>query len=130
MDFPRRVSPSTGPPGPGPARAAGEPPNTGAYRFDPPDPADNSRLGACHGAEIPFVFDTVTLDEVRPRIGATPSQAVADQVHGTWVRFITSGNPGWAAYDTSTRTTGLLADDIHAVDDPAADERVLWDGIR
>ena len=112
------------------ARAGRGTANTWAYRFDHPDPADNYRLGACHGAEIPFVFDTVTLDEVRPRIGATPSQAVADQVHGTWVRFITSGNPGWAAYDTSTRTTGLLADDIHAVDDPAADERVLWDGIR
>jgi para-nitrobenzyl esterase len=112
------------------ARAGRGTANTWAYRFDHPEPADNHRLGACHGAEIPFVFDTITLDEVRPRIGNTPSQAVADQVHGTWVRFITSGNPGWAAYDSSTRSTGLLADDLHEVDDPAADERVLWDRIR
>jgi para-nitrobenzyl esterase len=55
---------------------------------------------------------------------------VADQVHGAWVRFITGGNPGWAAYDTKRRATGLLADDIREVDDPAADERALWDGVR
>jgi para-nitrobenzyl esterase len=112
------------------ARAAAGTPSTWAYRFDYPAPQDNHRLGACHGIEIPFVFDTIALDEIRPRIGDTPSQAVADQLHRVWVDFITSGNPGWAAYDTATRTTGLLTDRIDAVDDPAGDERALWDGIR
>jgi para-nitrobenzyl esterase len=112
------------------ARAAAGTPGTWNYRFDYPAPQDNHRLGACHGIEIPFVFDTIALDEARPRIGDTPSQAVADQVHRVWVDFITSGNPGWAAYDTATRTTGLLTDRIDAVDDPAGDERARWDGIR
>jgi para-nitrobenzyl esterase len=103
---------------------------TWAYRFDHPAPGDNHRLGACHGAEIPFVFDTITRADVRPRIGDTPSQAVADQAHKVWVDFITSGDPGWAAYDTTSRTTGLLADGISIVDDPAAGERTCWDGIR
>ncbi len=44
--------------------------------------------------------------------------------------FITSGNPGWARYDTARRTTGLLTDAIGAADDPAGDERARWDGIR
>ena len=44
--------------------------------------------------------------------------------------FITSGNPGWARYDTARRTTGLLTDAISAADDPAGDERALWNGIR
>jgi para-nitrobenzyl esterase len=100
------------------------------YRFDRPEPQDNHRLGACHGAEVPFVFDTATREEVRPLIGNTPSQAVADQVHRVWVDFITRGNPGWAPYDTTRRTTGLLAETVTPVDDPAASERVLWDGIR
>ncbi len=112
------------------ARASRGGANTWAYRFDHPAPADNYRLGACHGAELPFVFDTITLDQVRPRIGEAPSQAVAGQVHGTWVRFITGGNPGWSAYDTSRRATGLLSERITEVDDPAAGERALWDGIR
>ncbi len=103
---------------------------TWSYRFDHPEPQDNQRLGACHGAEIPFVFDTIGLDEVRPRLGETPSQAVANVVHRAWVDFITGGNPGWAAYDTATRTTALLADRINVVEDPAGDERARWDGIR
>ena len=112
------------------ARASRGSTSTWAYRFDYPAPADNDRLGACHGAELPFVFDTITLDEVRPRLGEAPSQAVADTVHGAWVRFITSGDPGWAAYDTSRRTTGVLAGQVSEVDDPDAGERVRWDGVR
>ncbi len=112
------------------ARASAGTPKTWSYRFDRPEPQDNHRLGACHGAEIPFVFDTADLAEVRPRLGDTPSQAVADLVHRVWVDFIAGGNPRWAAYDTATRTTGLLTDRIDAVDDPAGDERARWDAIR
>ena len=79
---------------------------------------------------IPFAFDTATREEIRPLIGDTPSQAVADQVHRVWVDFITNGDPGWPRYDTARRTTGLLTDTISAVDDPAGDEPALWDGIR
>ncbi len=39
---------------------------TWVYRFDHPDPAANHRLGACHAVEIPFVFDTITRDEIHP----------------------------------------------------------------
>jgi para-nitrobenzyl esterase len=46
------------------------------------------------------------------------------------VDFVTSGTPGWAAYDAARRTTGLLAEDVRAVDDPAGDERAVWEGIR
>src|SRR3984957_14040743 len=100
------------------------------YRFDYPAPAANGGLGACHGAEIPFVFDTLGLPSVRPRLGPSPSQAVADRVHRTWVSFISSGSPGWAAYDVSRRTTGLLTEDLSVVEDPAGDERAAWEGIR
>ena len=58
------------------------------YRFDYPAPAANYGLGACHGAEIPFVFDTLGLPSVRPRLGSSPSQAVADRVHRVWVSFV------------------------------------------
>jgi para-nitrobenzyl esterase len=103
---------------------------TWMYRFDSPEPRDNHGLGACHGAELPFVFDTITRDEVRPRLGDAPSQAVADRVHRVWVEFVSSGDPGWAPYDPVGRTTGLLAESVLAVDDPAGDERALWEGIR
>ena len=109
------------------ARAEG---TTWVYRFDHPEPAANHGFGACHGAEVPFVFDTITRESVRPRIGEMPSQAVADTVHGVWVSFITNGEPGWAPYLRNTRTVALLTDKVSEVDDPSGDERVLWDGIR
>jgi para-nitrobenzyl esterase len=112
------------------ARAASGAGRTWMYRFDHPEPQDNHRFGACHAAEIPFVFDTAAREELRPLIGDKPSQAVADQTHRVWVDFITRGDPGWAEYDTARRTTGLLSDTITPTDDPDAAERALWDGIR
>ena len=63
-------------------------------------------------------------------MGETPSQAVADRVHRVWVDFITRGDPGWAPYDVASRTTGLLTETVRPVDDPAGDERALWEDIR
>jgi para-nitrobenzyl esterase len=112
------------------ARASCGSAGTWVYRFDHPAPDDNHRLGACHAVEIPFVFDTIARDELRPLIGDKPSQAVADRTHRVWVDFISHGDPGWATYDTTGRTTGLLTDGVTAAHDPSAAERALWDGIR
>ncbi|HEY6498381.1 MAG TPA: carboxylesterase/lipase family protein [Streptosporangiaceae bacterium] len=115
------------------ARAAGAGPASGRtwmYRFDHPEPASNHDLGACHGVEIPFVFDTAGGADLEPRLGSQPSQATANRVHQVWVDFITRGAPGWAPYDPETRTTGLLTDVVTAADDPAGHERAAWDGIR
>ena len=110
------------------ARAGASP--TWMYRFDRPEPQHNHRLGACHGAEMPFVFDTVAGEDIRPLLGDTPSQAVADVAHRAWVDFVTSADPGWAAYDTSRRSTGLLSEVLGAAADPAGDERARWQQIR
>jgi para-nitrobenzyl esterase len=111
------------------ARIAAGAAGTWMYRFDYPEPEENHGFGACHAAEVPFVFDTVARNHVPALMGDAPSQAVADRVHRVWVDFITRGDPGWAPY-TTTRTTGLLTDTINPVDDPAGDERALWEGIR
>jgi para-nitrobenzyl esterase len=112
------------------ARAAAGTATTWVYRFDHPDPAVNHGLGACHGVEIPFVFDTIGREDTHARIGDTPSQAVADTAHGVWVSFIADGNPGWAPYAIDDRVTGLLTDKVEEVADPAREERLAWDGIR
>jgi para-nitrobenzyl esterase len=109
------------------AAAAGA---TWMYRFDHPEPSDNHGFGACHAAEVPFVFQTIGLASAHPLIGDTPSAEVADRVHRVWADFVTNGDPGWAPYETVHRTTGLLAEDVSPADDPAGDERALWEGIR
>ena len=103
---------------------------TWMYRFDWPEPRVNEGFGACHAAEIPFVFDTIGGKDLRGLLGMRPSQAVADLMHRVWVEFITSGAPGWAPYDTGHRTTALLSDAVRPVGDPAGDERAVWEGIR
>jgi para-nitrobenzyl esterase len=112
------------------ARATGASASTWMYRFDWPAPSANSGLGACHAVEIPHVFDTITRPTARALVGDAPSRAVAERAHQVWVDFITHGDPGWAPYDTDRRTTGLLAETVNPVDDPAGDERELWEGIR
>ena len=112
------------------ARAALGRGNTWSYRCDHLDPADNHGYGSAHATEIPFVFDTATLPSSFPLTGDDPSQTAADTIHGVWVSFVTGGDPGWAPYTTSQRTTGVLGEKLLVVDDPSGDERALWDGIR
>jgi len=116
------------------ARAASpgtaEPGNTWMYRFDYQSPAFDGQLGACHGVEIPFVFDTLDVPGTRPRVGDNPPQPVADTAHRVWVSFVADGSPGWSSYDTTTRTTALINETAGIVNDPAGGERRLWEGRR
>jgi|SRR5579862_1722686 len=103
---------------------------TWVYRFDHPDTEDNHGLGSCHGAELPYVFDCVDLPEVRPRIGDSPNQNVADLTHGTWVRFVGNGTTGWPSYSLPERPTAIIREGLHTSADPHQTERLIWEGLR
>ncbi|MCO1656550.1 carboxylesterase/lipase family protein [Pseudonocardia humida] len=111
------------------ARAGATAP-TWVYRFDFWSTSYDGELGACHAVELPFAFDTLHEPSTRALVGEAAPQAVADTTHATWVNFIRRGDPGWAPYDPGSRTTGLIDDKVEAVDDPAGDERRLWEGVR
>lgn len=102
------------------------------YEFGWPSPAFGGRLGACHALEIPFVFDTLDLG---PRqmlgalLGPEPPQDLATEVHGAWVRFARTGDPGWPRYDLERRATMRFGTPSRLVDDPRAAERGLWHGV-
>ncbi|GAA1596349.1 carboxylesterase family protein [Actinoplanes couchii] len=100
--------------------------DTWLYRFDHPQPNTNGGLGACHGADVPFVFHTIDNPQTRLRIGETPSRDVADLTHMTWVSFIAGDAPAWAPYTVGERTVAMISDHMVAADDPASDERHLW----
>ena len=74
-------------------------------------------LGACHAAEIPFVFDDLASPINHPLVGAGAPQQVADSMHGAWVRFISTGDPGWAAYSPDHRTVMRFDVDSEVVDE-------------
>jgi len=101
---------------------------TWMYRFDWATPVFGGVLGACHGVELPFVFDT--LDAARGFIGEGPElPALAGAVHGAWVAFASSGDPGWPTYDGERRATMRFDDGGGVADDPDAALRACWSDL-
>ena len=100
------------------------------YEFAWRSPQFNGHLGACHGLEIPFAFDTLDIGELETLLGDNPPQHVANAVHASWVRFATSGDPGWPQYDLNHRSTMRFDTDSRIVNDPHGPERALWEGLR
>ncbi|HZB47596.1 MAG TPA: carboxylesterase family protein [Mycobacteriales bacterium] len=109
------------------ARAA-----TGAwlYEFAWPAPGYGGRLGACHALDIGFTFDMLGHEAHRPLLGPDAPQALADRMHGAWVRFVRDGDPGWPRYDTDRRAVQVFAAEDELVDDPRPAQREVWAGIR
>ncbi|WP_405162706.1 carboxylesterase family protein [Nocardia sp. NBC_01499] len=72
---------------------------TYTYEFDWQSTALDGRLGAAHTVELPFVFDRLDLPPLHGSRGllgpAEPPKALAARMHGAWVRFAHTGDPGW-----------------------------------
>jgi para-nitrobenzyl esterase len=56
-------------------------------------------LGAAHTVELPFVFDRLGVPALRgPRgllgVGDPPAR-LAEEMHGAWVAYARTGDPGW-----------------------------------
>jgi para-nitrobenzyl esterase len=84
---------------------ASAPAGTYMYEFAWLSPAFGGHLGAAHGLEIPFVFDTLSKDAplFGQFLGDDPPQELARTMHAAWVSFATSGDPGWPQYDLTRR---------------------------
>lgn len=52
-----------------------------------------------HCFEVPFAFDCLSHPYCDHTLRAAPPQALADAVHGDWVSFILTGDPGWEPWD-------------------------------
>jgi para-nitrobenzyl esterase len=105
----------------GPARdyAAAHQGRTFFYEFDWDSPASGGRLGACHGTDIAFVFDTLpSVTGPHGILGTDPPQELADRVHRIWLRFATDGQASWSQYDGTTRLVHRLADAISVSEEP------------
>ena len=101
------------------------------YQFNWRSRAFDGALAATHSLEIPFAFDNLDQAGVDFFLGPGPSpQGLADTMHKVWCEFIKTGEPGWPAYDTSTRATMFFDDVCEVVENPDPEERAAWDGIR
>jgi carboxylesterase type B len=102
---------------------------TFVYEFAWRSPQFGGRLGAAHGLDIPFVFDTLP-EETDPLLGADPPQPLANAMHAAWVAFATSGDSGWTPYDLGHRASMRFDTALTVVEDPRAAVRTLWEGVR
>ncbi|MBY8886768.1 carboxylesterase family protein [Streptomyces sp. PTM05] len=75
---------------------------THVYSFGYRSTALDGRLGAAHTVELPFVFDIADepwLHGDTCLLGPDPAPpGLAARMHGAWVAFASTGDPGWAPY--------------------------------
>jgi len=105
--------------------------DTWMYLFNWNSRAFEGRLKATHALEIPFAFNNLDRAGVDIFIGpGERPQHVAEVMHRAWTEFINNGNPGWERYDAGRRTTMVFDDTSQVSEDPAAVERMAWEGLR
>lgn len=71
--------------------------------------ACGGQLGAAHGIDVPFVFDTIGL-ATGPKglLGESPPQDLADRVHLIWADFARDGSLPWPEYTPADRQVFAL----------------------
>jgi para-nitrobenzyl esterase len=112
---------------------APHPGGTYLYEFAWSSPAYDGKLGACHGLELGFVFDTLDtpgLTGPNGMVGDNPPGELARRLHQTWITFATTGNPGWTSYTTPQRLVMHIDTTWEMLTDPLPNERQAWEGVR
>jgi para-nitrobenzyl esterase len=98
---------------------------TFSYLFTWPSPAPG--IGACHALDLPFVFGTLDSKGADAFAGSGPAaETLATRMQEAWLAFAHTGDPGWPAYDLTTRPTMLLGETCEVVPDPMSAERQAW----
>lgn len=105
--------------------------STYSYELRWGSPVDGGKYRACHGLDLPMIFDNISLSH---RMTETGPEAyhLAVQMSETYIAFARTGNPNnssipyWPTYDLSHRAT-LAFDRVSTViRDPRRDERELF----
>lgn len=100
------------------------------YLFTWRTPIEGGRRLTPHTVEMGFTFENVW--HVPEMVGTGPDlQPLADKVSSAWVNFARTGNPhvegspAWPAYEANNRSTMLINNEWHAVNDPSHEERLF-----
>ncbi|MFF8772442.1 carboxylesterase/lipase family protein [Kitasatospora sp. NPDC015120] len=112
---------------------ARQPGGTWRYEFAWPSPGYDGALGACHGLELPFVFDNVgrvdygALD-VRPHDETV--RKLAERMHASWVAFARDGDPGWPRFTPETPVVQRIGAEWTLTTTADGPEKKLWQDVR
>jgi para-nitrobenzyl esterase len=83
-----------------------------AYRFAWRSSYAAAELGACHGLDLPFVFDDLGGALGRALAARAPAQLASD-MHAAWVEFVATGRPSapglaWPAFRADAPATMVI----------------------
>jgi para-nitrobenzyl esterase len=100
------------------------------YLFTWKSPVMGGALGSCHALELGFVFGTHAAPTMQQFSGVGPqADKLSIEMQDAWLSFARSGDPGWAPYTSSRRTTMLFGEKSAPVDAPRDEERRAWNGV-
>ncbi|OWK27989.1 carboxylesterase/lipase family protein [Sphingomonas mucosissima] len=101
------------------------------YGFNRETPVQNGRFHAPHGAEIPFVFDTVSKAERMEGPVTAETDRLSLEMASAWTSFAKTGVPlvpgqrTWPQYDAKTRATMIFDKTTRLENAPREAERRL-----
>ncbi|MFJ6384028.1 carboxylesterase/lipase family protein [Kitasatospora sp. NPDC092039] len=94
-------------------------------------PALGGAFGACHGLDVPLAFGSLDSPMARQVLGDQPPPEVfrvSAEMREAWVRFATTGDPGWPAFDPDGQLTRVLDARSETVRYPEQATRRIWAG--
>jgi para-nitrobenzyl esterase len=97
-----------------------------AYDFRWAPPAGPLAGLAFHCLDVPFFFDALGEPGVTEAAGPAPPAALAADMHGALVRFVTGGDPGWERHGPGRRPVMVFAEPSGVREDPLEMERTAW----
>ncbi|MFI2607430.1 carboxylesterase/lipase family protein [Kitasatospora sp. NPDC018619] len=96
-----------------------------------PAPGLGGVLGACHGLDVPLAFGSLDAPTARQFLGDPPPPEVvrvSAELRQAWVRFATTGDPGWPAFDPDEQLTRVLDARSQTVRYPEQAAHRIWAG--
>ncbi len=81
---------------------------------------------------MPLAFGTMESPTGRQLLGdeaASEAVEVSRELQRGWVRFVSTGSPGWAAYDPGRQLTRVLAAEPRTVPYPEQASLRIWRGV-
>jgi carboxylesterase type B len=105
------------------------------YEFRWQAPGQAPASGSWHAIDLPFVRDDLEAIIAQgepgwPLFGQQPPKELAKDMHGAFVEFAKTGNPGWAQYEVGERSTMIFDTPTEVLPDAAGIEREAWVGKR
>jgi para-nitrobenzyl esterase len=91
------------------------------YLFEWQSPVNDGSLGACHGMELPFMFNNIAMARYLTG-GGEDAYVLADKISSAWISFIKTGNPNcdalpeWDHYTPEKGTTMIFDNTCKALD--------------